>query len=102
MFIDNDTIKKYVSAGAKIPLFNAMLDDDRDSLYAFSHRYGLTIGTHETTFMAPEYSFRPDEVIFWACNIINKILDYYLREDDEEESNLLFDLDEDLLSDDDD
>jgi len=102
MYVDNETVKQYASAGAKLPLFASMLDDENDSIFAFSHRFGLTIGTQETTFLAPEYTFKPDEVIFWACNIINKILDYYLKEDKEEESNLLFDLDDDLLDDDDD
>ena len=102
MYVDNETVKQYASAGAKLPLFASMLDDENDSIFGFSHRFGLTIGTQETTFLAPEYTFKPDEVIFWACNIINKILDYYLKEDKEEESNLLFDLDDDLLDDDDD
>lgn len=92
MFVDSDTIKKYASAARKIPLLSDIMEVEEDSLYPFAHKQGLTIGSKETTFLAPTKSFTSEEVIFWCCNIIDKILDYCLREDDEE-SDDLFEID---------
>lgn len=88
MFVDTDTIRQYSRAATKIPLYNEILDMDKDSLYPFAHKQGLIISTKETTFLAPTKSFTSEEVIFWCCNIIDKILNYCLREDEEEADEL--------------
>lgn len=86
LYLSDNQIKGYDSAESKRDLLKTLLDDEEvsDTLFGFAYIKGLKIYDDRVEFMAPKLSMSTNEWIFWAVNVIDKILDYY-KDDDEDE-----------------
>lgn len=84
--------KGYDGATRKKDLANFLLEDDNiaDTLFPFAYIKGMKIYDDRIEFMAPNLSMDIYEWIFWACNTIDKVLEYK-RKMDEEDDELDFD-----------
>lgn len=92
LYLTPEQEKGYDHADAKRDLLDAITRDDNDdmpshdTLFGFCYIRGLVLYDDRAEFMAPSLSMDKYEWMFWAVNVIDKILAYQssISEDDEE------------------
>lgn len=95
LYLTPEQEKGYDHADAKRDLLDAITNDDNedmpshDTLFGFCYIRGLTLHDDRVEFMAPSRSLDMYEWMFWAVDVIDKILAYKasIDEEDEEEED---------------
>ena len=91
IYLTDEQEKGYDHSEAKRDLIDKITSDDNsdmsnnDTLFGFCYIRALTLYDDRVEFMAPSLSLDRNEWMFWATNVVDKILDYQRSIDDEED-----------------
>ena len=87
LYLSDWHIKGYDQANSKKELLHDIMMEEVNSIFAFSSIRGLVIENNYVKFSAPYLSMAPEEWMFYACTIIDKINKYFKDQSEDEDDN---------------
>ena len=84
LYLTSKQEELYAKAGERIYVLIGIMEDEVRDIYQFVSEFGLTMFPDKIVFYAPQRSKSTYEWISWCIRIIDKVLNFFKDEDDEE------------------